>query len=238
MGLKFSRQKRRRLWLSLIYRIHRWARFPARSRLAFYLNAHWIFGRFAHEESHRLFKGDTHPLRDGTQRFLACHLPTDATVLDLGCGDGVLSTWLAANSASVVGVDHDLTHLSLAKNRPARSNLEFVHGDAGEFLDRCDHEFAVLVLSHVLEHLDDPEAFLSRFSARFEFVYVEVPDFEASAHNLLRENIGLELSYADADHISEFGRSELEDVVRAAGLRIVEVERIHGVQRLWCEKAN
>ncbi len=238
MGLKFPRQKRRRLWLSLIYRIHRWARFPARSRLAFYLNAHWIFGRFAHEESHRLFNGDTHPLRDGTQRFLACHLPTDATVLDLGCGDGVLSTWLAANSASVVGVDHDLTHLSLAKNRPARSNLEFVHGDAGEFLDRCDREFAVLVLSHVLEHLDDPEAFLSRFSARFEFVYVEVPDFEASAHNLLRENIGLELSYADADHISEFGRSELEDMVRTAGLRIVEVERIHGVQRLWCEKAN
>lgn len=190
MGLKFPRQKRRRLWLSLIYRIHRWVRFPARSRLAFYLNAHWIFGRFAHEESHRLFNGDTHPLRDGTQRFLACHLPTDATVLDLGCGDGVLSTWLAANSASVVGVDHDLTHLSLAKDRPARSNLEFVHGDAGEFLDRCDREFAVLVLSHVLEHLDDPEAFLSRFSARFDFVYVEVPDFEASAHNLLRENIG------------------------------------------------
>lgn len=96
----------------------------------------------------------------------------------------------------------------------------------------------MLVLSHVLEHLDDPEAFLSRFSARFEFVYVEVPDFEASAHNLLREQFRLELSYADADHISEFGRSELEGVVRAAGLRIVDVERIHGVQRLWCEKAN
>ena len=133
MGLKFPRQKRRRLWLSLANWIHRWARFPARWKLAFYLNAHWVFGRFAHEESHRLFGEDTHPFRAATQRFLARHLPSDATVLDLGCGNGVLSSWLAANSASVVGVDHDLTNLRLAMDRPKRSNLQFVHGDAGEF---------------------------------------------------------------------------------------------------------
>ena len=235
VGLKFPRRKQRRLWLSVLYRVHRWARFPARLRLAFYLNAHWVFGRFAHEESHRLLEEDEHPLHVGTQRFLARHLPSDAIVLDLGCGNGIISSWLAENSALVVGVDHNMTNLRRAMDRPKRSNLQFVHGDAREFLDGSDREFTVLVLSHVLEHLDHPEAFLSQFSADFSFVYIEVPDFEGSPHNLLRVQLGLELSYADADHITEFGRVELEDVVRDAGLRVVSVERIHGVQRLWCE---
>ena len=102
VGLKFPRRKQRRLWLSVLYRVHRWARFPARLRLAFYLNAHWVFGRFAHEESHRLLEEDEHPLLVGTQRFLARHLPSDATVLDLGCGNGIISSSLSANSALVV----------------------------------------------------------------------------------------------------------------------------------------
>ena len=90
----------------------------------------------------------------------------------------------------------------------------------------------------MLEHLDDAEAFLSQFSAGFASVYIEVPDYEGSPHNLLCEQLGLDLSYADADHISEFGRAELEDLVQGAGLRIVDVELIHGVQRLWCETTS
>ena len=126
--------------------------------------------------------------------------------------------WLALGSAD--GADTDDRLLGRSSDR-----------------SRADSEWAVLVLSHVLEHLDEPEAFLTQFSARFGFVYIEVPDFEGSAHNLLREQFGLELSYADADHISEFGRAELENLAQAAGLRIVDVERIHGVQRLWCDTA-
>ena len=185
-----------------------------------------------------MFEGDAHPFRAGTERFLGLHLPSDATVLDLGCGNGILSSWLAANGASVVGVDHSSTNIRVAMDRPSRPNLEFVHGDAGEFLDRSDREFTVLVLSHVLEHLDDPQGFLSQFSAGFASVYIEVPDYEGSPHDLLREQLGLELSYADADHISEFGRAELEDLVQRAGLRIVDVERVRGVQRLWCETVS
>lgn len=235
MGLKFPRKKRRRLWVSVAFGLHRWLRAPARFRARFYLNAHWLFGRLAHEESHRLFSGTTYPRRAGTQQFLARHLPTDAAVLDLGCGNGLLSTWLAQVTRSVVGIDHDEQVIRLAMSQPAASNLEFTKGDASEFIENTDREFDVLILCQVLEHLDDPKALLSRVTPKVRFVYIEAPDFDASAHNLLREHLGLELSYTDVDHIFEFGRAELEDLIREAGLRVIEAERIHGVQRIWCD---
>ncbi len=236
MGLRFERRKPRRIWLSVAYRLHRWVRLPVRMRLTFYLNAHWMFGRLAHEESHRLFGGQDHPLRGRTEVFLDRHLTENDSVVDLGCGNGMLASWVADRVARVVGVDHDRESIDLASTLRQTPSLSFVHDDAGSFLEASDERFDVLLLSHVLEHLDDPEAFLARVAKGFRSVYIEVPDFEASFHNRLREVLGLSLAYADDDHISEFGRSEIEALIEDAGLTITDMERVEGVQRMWCDR--
>jgi len=64
---------------------------------------------------------------------------------------------------------------------------------------------------------------------------IEVPDFEASLHNRLRQLEDRDLIYLDEDHVSEFGRAELIALLEGAGLRVVASSLRLGVQRYWCE---
>lgn len=50
------------------------------------------------------------------------------TVLDLGCGPGVVSHRLASRCQKVIGIDCDLTFLATAR-RLCPSNCEFIEGD-------------------------------------------------------------------------------------------------------------
>ncbi|ETW91962.1 MAG: hypothetical protein ETSY2_55150, partial [Candidatus Entotheonella gemina] len=102
----------------------------------------------------------------------------------------------------------------------------------------ADQSFDVVVLSHVLEHLDNPQAFLSTLSQISKYFYIEVPDFESSHLNLYRSMIKTDLNYTDNDHVSEFDRRELADIIKQAGLAIEICEFSFGVMRYWCRKAN
>jgi ubiquinone/menaquinone biosynthesis C-methylase UbiE len=55
-------------------------------------------------------------------------MPTSATVLDLGCATGMLTTRIAATGRSVIGVDRSRTMLQLARRRCA------VHGSLVRFV--------------------------------------------------------------------------------------------------------
>lgn len=52
------------------------------------------------------------------------------TVVDLGCGTGVLATLLVADGREVVGVDPDAEMLRVARSRPGGTDVRWVHGYA------------------------------------------------------------------------------------------------------------
>lgn len=80
------------------------------------------------------------------------------TVLDAGCGDGVLSCLLAQRGVRVVGVDISEPNIEAAKRRAAEwgvsEQTEFTLGDAEE-LPFPDESFGTVISCHVLEHLPD-----------------------------------------------------------------------------------
>lgn len=234
MGIRLPRSKKRVLALSLLYRLDRLLPFGPKRKLKWYLDLEWIFDRLAMEASFKHYPPEEHPHRRFANRFLLRRLSPGMRVLDLGCSSGDVTEMLARHAGEVVGVDHDLRSIEEARKRYARSNLSFLHMDALEYLQGTDGRFDVLVLSHVLEHLDGPEAFLEKFKVFFNWIYIELPDLDKTYLNHYRLDLGADLIHTDDDHVSEFDRDDLHTLLDQCGITVVEAEYRYGVQRLWC----
>ena len=83
--------------------------------------------------------------------------------------------------------------------------------------------------------MDDPKKFLSKFKQFFQFIYIEVPDFERYYLNQYRLDKNINLIYSDNDHVSEFDRIELKGLLQLCGITIQKEEYRFGVQKLWCK---
>jgi 2-polyprenyl-3-methyl-5-hydroxy-6-metoxy-1,4-benzoquinol methylase len=102
----------------------------------------------------RLMRGFTAELDD------LLELAAPRSVLDVGCGEGVLTEQWAERFERVVGVDLDHPMLRREWEGRSRSNLEFRAADAA-LLPFASGEFDLVCGVEVLEHLPDPAAALA-----------------------------------------------------------------------------
>jgi malonyl-CoA O-methyltransferase len=77
------------------------------------------------------------------------------SVLDLGCGTGRHSLWLAARGADVTAVDFSEGMLAEARRKPGADAVRFLVHDLHEPLPFADAAFDRVVSGLVLEHLQD-----------------------------------------------------------------------------------
>ncbi len=236
MFVNLPRVKSRVWLLTVTYRgmraFLRWM--SPQKRLALFLDLEWIFARLSHEESFRHYGNLNHPLLEGSVRYLSSKMKGRERVLDLGCGHGDISYLLAQAGHEVVGIDHASEHIASAVKNYQHEGLSFECRDAAEYLRANKIKFDALVLSHVLEHLDDPIGFIRTFSGFFRHIFIEVPDFDCSYLNGYRLNAGAKLVFSDSDHVIEFDRDELLRTVKEAGLVVEDQEFRYGVLRVWC----
>ena len=92
------------------------------------------------------------------------------TVLDLGCGTGELSTYLAelvGQQGKVIAVDPDLYRLKLAQESHKRvKNLTFSEGSASNFPGMASETYDIIFSNYVLHWVPDKEqAFKNMFSS-------------------------------------------------------------------------
>ena len=74
-------------------------------------------------------------------------------VLDLGCGTGRHSLWLAANGAAVTAVDFSEGMMQKARSKPGAEGIRFLAHDLHEPLPFAEGSFDRVVSGLVLEHL-------------------------------------------------------------------------------------
>ena len=232
MFLKFARTKKRHFLLSLFYKLDTFFPLTKERKLKLYLDLEWIFERLAHEKSFLVFK--EHPVRNKSFQFLKSKLTKEFSVLDLGCNTGDLTYQISTCVKNVVGIDFNSAHIVKARKTYIQENIQFIHGEVIEYLQQNSQRFDVMILSHILEHIENPESFLVSCKKFFRYIYIEVPDFERSHLNVYRHELGSKLIYSDVDHIWEFDRTSMKEVIQKTGLEIIEEEYRLGVQKYWC----
>jgi 2-polyprenyl-6-hydroxyphenyl methylase/3-demethylubiquinone-9 3-methyltransferase len=76
-------------------------------------------------------------------------------LLDVGCGGGFVSNFMAARSYDVTGLDQSKQSLCVARRHDVSGRVRYLHGDAYN-LPFADGSFRVVCAMDVLEHVEDP----------------------------------------------------------------------------------
>lgn len=84
-------------------------------------------------------------------------------VLDLGCGAGFLSNYLAARGHRVCGLDADAESLAVARAYDETGTVEYTRGDACA-LPYPDASFDVVCAMDLIEHVEDPARLVAEAS--------------------------------------------------------------------------
>ena len=154
-------------------------------------------------------------------------------ILDIGFGNGALSFDLAERAGAIVtGVDIEQKNVDLATKRYKHPRLLFIKGNATKILP--DDSFDTIVLSNVLEHIQNRISFLRNINRRIkpDRYLVRVPMIDRDWHVPLRKELGLP-HFSDATHFTEYTEESFEKEIVSADLEIVHSQINWG--EIWAE---
>ncbi|MFN0277449.1 MAG: class I SAM-dependent methyltransferase [Pyrinomonadaceae bacterium] len=235
--LSMTRVKPRPMSVGLMYRLFHagQALFGAKKMTKLALNASRLFARFAFELSSASYGESFHNVSIAlSEEVLSRHIPSGGTVLDVGCGYGRACRMAAKFAASVIGIDHDGKLLETARTQTSEKNVEFVHGDITTELG--GQKFDLVLLLHVIEHIEEPNRLLQTLHGISNKIVVEVPDFESDPLNLVRFDLGLQF-YSDGDHVREYTEKILTDQLTRNGWTPIELRKKGGAVLAVAEAA-
>jgi SAM-dependent methyltransferase len=121
-----------------------------------------LYPRMAEVEDHHWWFAARRKICD---RLLErCELPSNASILEPGCGTGGNFPWLARHG-KIFAMDSDDSALAFAA---ARNNAELAQGSLPNHIPFGSTCFDLAVMTDVLEHLDNPAAALCAVRARLK----------------------------------------------------------------------
>lgn len=141
------------------------------------------------------------------------------TVADIGCGDGAVIQALAERGfgRSFTGYEVSDSAIQSARGRRYARPARFEPFDGGH-VPAPDRSFDLVLLSHVLEHVESPRQLLGEARRLGRYVFVEVP---------LELNLRTprDFRWTSTGHVNLFNPTVLRHLVQSSGLRIV-AERV------------
>ncbi len=146
----------------------------------------------------------------------------DKKILDIGCGDGVLTHMLASCGSEVTGLDSSEEAISFARDKTrGERGLVFQVGDAYK-LPFDDGKFDIVVSSELIEHLQNPTIFLKEISRVWN----------GNGPLIISTPIKLTKTPSDHNHVREYFFEEFKAMLQEH-FTLVEVEKSHPV--FWKE---
>lgn len=186
---------------------------PITGRLVWLHN--WSYHLIAFFASH----GGRHP-KHGIQNyheFFVRNVTSNDRVLDIGSGHGDVTFDVAKKAKAVVGLDISAKNVARAQRKYHRPNLHFVVGDAVTYT--WHKEFDVIILSNILEHIEQRVEFLKKLSALAPTILIRVPLITRDWISVYKKNEGFEYRLDDT-HFIEYDEPTFRNEIDQAGLTI------------------
>ena len=160
--------------------------------------------------------------------FFVENISSEATVLDIGCGNGMVAYDVSQKAKEVIGIDFSSKSIRKAKKTYPRENLRFIIGDATTF--KFQKKFDAIILSNVLEHIQKRVDFLKKISGLSSTLLIRVPMINRDWLTLYKTEIGANWRL-DKTHYVEYTLDSFKKELRQSGLKI----KSHSVQfgEIW-----
>ena len=158
-------------------------------------------------------------------QFFIDRIINGENVLDVGCGNGSVAISIAKrlSKSFITGIDISKKNIDFAKQKQKESNLKNLNFINGDIHDYTEIGSDVVILSNVLEHIEDRVLFLKnvqRLSGAKTFL-VRVPYFKRDWQIAFRKKLGI-YYFSDNDHKVEHTLEELEKELGEANLIMKE----------------
>lgn len=196
----------------------------AKSALRICLKCHNLFYFLSGELSCKVEPGHIHPkhrLMD-YHTWIVNQLKPEWSVLDVGCGNGALTSDLSKHCRNVTGIDISEKNIEEAKGR-AKGN--FICADVTKY--PINNRFETIILSNVLEHIEDRTAFLKKLTLHSDRFIIRVPMVDRDWITLYKKELGLEYRL-DRTHFIEYTLDTFLDELNKAGLELVSYRIKYG----------
>ncbi len=147
--------------------------------------------------------------------------PTDV-VLDIGCNNGALATDVAKKASRVVGIEINPKHQGLWLGKYKKDNVTYLLGDATTY--PFTEQFDAILLSNVLEHIEDRHGFLQKIKPLAQVFLIRVPMINRDWVTLYKKELGMEWR-CDPTHFTEYTMESFTKEIEGAGF-VVESSSI------------
>lgn len=179
--------------------------------------------------------GKLHPKHrlTGYHDFFVERIDSSSTVLDIGCGIGAVANSIAKKtSCGVLGIDSNEKNIRTAKELWTHPKLSFMAGKAPE--DLPEKTFSVVVLSNILEHIEDRLFFLNEIKRKInpKKILIRVPCYKRDWKVPMKQEIGISY-FNDPGHYIEYTEESLKEELERAGYSIAE--KIIRWGEIWAE---
>ena len=158
-------------------------------------------------------------------QFFVDNVDENDTVLDLGCGNGFNTYDVASKAKKVMGIDKVSKNIDYAKNHYQRDNLQFRVGDAMT----CNFNGTInkIILSNVLEHIDDRVGFLRKLHQICDTILLRVPMLTRDWLSVFKKESGFEYRL-DRTHCIEYSIESLDNELSQAQWKIKDYSVQYG----------
>ena len=150
-------------------------------------------------------------------QFFVENINEGDVVLDMGCGNGALTYDVAKKAKKVTGVDFDEKNIRIGKERYQTPNIEYIVGDITSF--DSDEKFNVIILSNVLEHIENRIGFLKKIRKLAPKTLARVPMINRDWITLYKKELGISYKL-DNTHFIEYTLEKFRDEIEKAGFKI------------------